>query len=272
MPSPDAHNYFIVKHGLDAFEALPNFIWRTGVDASTIPHRFSQVKVGDRWIGFAYTTSDRRERPLSRVTGFFECVREAEYRDIPPMKVSGAGGDEQAWLIEGTPFGSQPMEPVGVPPIEGLLGKRIWKNQAVVPITAEDFDRIRQYTLDHEFDTKKIPLLRREPENEQELLAIVVSSYQSLGIENIHRVRKAFPDLLVKIEGSPEEVHLELEVYSSGFFAHGHHEHVSNGQFDGDQKPVAVLCWIDDKKDVKKYVHRVYELQSLIREDKRMKW
>jgi len=66
---------------------------------------------------------------------------------------------------------------------------------------------------------------------------------------------------------------LELEVYSSGFFAHGHHEHVSNRQFDGGQKPVAVLCWIDDKKEeVEMCVHRVYELQSLIREDKRMKW
>ena len=272
MPNMDDRKHFIVKHGLDAFEALPNFIWRTGMSADKVPHRFSQVRLGDRWIGFAYTTSDRRERPLSRVTGFFECVREAEFRDIPPAGLPVSEGDTMAWLIEGEQYGEQPLEPVGVPPFDDLLKKSFWKNQGLVPVTVGDFDFIRKYALAHQFDTTKIPLIGREPENEQEVLAIVVSGHETLGIEKIHRVRTAFPDLLVKIDGSPEKVHLELEVYSSGFFSHGHHDHVQNAKFTGDDLPVAVLCWIDNSPKVKDCVHRVYELQSLIRDNQRMIW
>lgn len=163
--------YFIVKHGLDAFQALPNFIWRLGKDAITVPHRFSEVRIGDRWIGFAYTTSDRRERSLSRVTGFYECIEERAYGDIPPAGLPASDGATKAWLIEGEPCGEQPIEPVGVPPIADLLNKTFWKNQGLVPITEKDFDFIREFVLTHQFDTKRIPLVGREPENEQELLA-----------------------------------------------------------------------------------------------------
>jgi hypothetical protein len=275
MPqSPESRRHFIVKHGLDAFETLPNYIWRTSKGEHEVPHRFNQVRLGDRWVGFAYTTSDNRERPLSRVTGFFECVSVARYDDLPPPAsgLSVSEGTARAWLIEGDACGVQPMEPVGVEPIDDILGRTLWKNQGIVPITADDFDAIRQHTLSRQFDTKKIPLLGREPENEQEVLAAVVYGHKQIGIDKIIRVRKAFPDLMVQFEGSSEEVHLELEVYSEGFFSHGHHNFVSERRFTGDGKPIAVLCWIDNKKDVKNHVHRVYELQSLIREDKKMVW
>jgi hypothetical protein len=248
MPqSPHDRRHFIVKHGLDAFEILPNYIWRTSKGEDEVPHRFKQVRRGDRWVGFAYTTSDNRERPLSRVTGFFECVSEAVYDDLPPQ-VAGrlaSEGTRRAWLIEGEECGIQPMEPVGVKPIDDILGRTLWKNQALVPITADDFDVVRQHTLSRQFDTKNIPLLGREPENEQEVLAAVVYGHKQFGIERIIRVRKAFPDLLVQLEGSSEQVHLELEVYSEGFFSHGHHKLVSGCRFTVDGKPIAVLCWID---------------------------
>jgi hypothetical protein len=272
MPQSDDCRYFIVKHGLDAFEALPNFIWNTRNAPDNIPHRYDQVRRGDRWIGFAYTTSDNRERSLSLVTGFFECVRTREYRKIPVDGLPVSEGKEKAWLIEGKQCGHQPKEPVGVPPLADLLSKPMFHNQGIVPISHDDFDRIREFTLSHQLDKNWIPLLKREPENEQELLAVVVYGHQELGIEEIIRVRKAFPDLFVKIAGGPEKVHLELEVYSEGFFSHGHDKHVSNCQFNKDGQPVAVLCWIDNKPDVKKCVHRVYELRSLIRERKKIVW
>jgi hypothetical protein len=175
-------------------------------------------------------------------------------------------------MIEGEACGDQPMEPVGVEPIDDILGRTSWKNQTLVRISAEELHRIRQHTLSRQFDTKKIPLLGREPENEQEVLASVIYGHEELGIRNIIRVRKAFPDLLVQFDGSSEAVHLELEVYSGGFFSHGHNNFVSDRKFTGDGKPIAVLCWIDNKKDVKDHVHRVYELQSLIRENKKMVW
>ncbi len=273
MPKSEDRRYFIVKHGLDSFEALPTFIWRTGKDSDDVPHRFNQVRDGDRWISFAYTTSDKGERPLSLVTGFYECTQEAEYRSIPRNALPISDGERKAWMIVGKPCGKQPRKPVGVPPINDLLSpKRVWNNQAIIPITDDDFDRIRDYTLSHQLDTDKIPLLRREPHNEQELLAAVACGHEKLGITEIIHVQKAFPDLLVKIEGHSREVYLELEVYSQGFFLHGHDKQVRKCRFKEDDIPLAVLCWIDNDTKVKDRVHRVYELQSLMREGTKTAW
>jgi hypothetical protein len=265
--------YFIVMHGLDSLEALPNFIWNTDTGPKDPPHRYDQVKQGDRWIGFAYTTSDDRERRLSFVTGFYECIQKKSYRRIPTVKIPVPRGKKKAWMIEGEAFGRQLYCRVGVPPINDLLTpKRVWTHQAIIPISEDDFDRIRRYVFEHKLDTSELPLLHREPDNEQELLAMVIHGQKKLGIEKIIRVRTAFPDLLVKIKGSPKEVHLELEVYSQGFFSHRHRDQVRKRRFKKDGKPVAVLCWIDNNKDVRKYVHRVYELQDLFRERKTMRW
>lgn len=273
MPQPPDHRrHFIVKHDLQSFEDYPTHIWRTGNGEDDKPHRFNQVKLGDRWIGFAYTTSDKRERSLSRVTGFFQCESEADFVALPPTASGRPVSAGRHWLIKGEVFGEQPMNTVGVEPIDEILGKKLWKNQAIVPLTADDFDTIRQHALTRQFDTTKIPLLGREPENEQEVLAAVVYGHEQLGIKRIYRVRKAFPDLLVQLEGCDEPVHLELEVYSEGFFSHGHNQHVKEKRFTGDDRPIAVLCWIDNKKSVKDHVHRVYELQSLIRDRKKIIW
>ena len=271
---PEAHNAkcYIVKHGLDSFEALPNFIWNTDNPPKVAPHRYTEVRRGHRWIGFAYTTTDSRERPLSLVTGFYECTHEAKYRSIPSAGLPVVGGrkglDDRRSAVGRSASGAG-----SVPPINDLLSpKRVWNDQAIVPISSDTFVRIRDYARSHEFDTSRIPLLKREPRCEQEVLAIVARGYDTLGIAEIVRVRKAFPDLLVKLKGRPEEVHLELEVYSDGFFSHGHHKQVENGRFQEDGKPVAVLCWIDNNKGVKDCVHKVYELQSLIREGKQIVW
>lgn len=98
--------HFIVKHGLDAFEALPDYICRTGLGAEKAPRGFGQVKPDDRWIGFAYTTTDTQEKPLSKVTGFYECVHEARYGDVPVAGQSVPDEDEKAWLIEGKRYGT----------------------------------------------------------------------------------------------------------------------------------------------------------------------
>lgn len=280
MSRSDARKYFIVKHGLDAFEALPNFIWN-GIDPERMPKDFGRIKKGDRWIGFAYTTSDARERPLSLITGFFECTREARFGKIPSKALPVSGGATRCWLIEGKPCGRQPDQPVGVPPIDDLLNRRTFAQTTLVTVTDKEFKDIRDYTLSHEFNPVKIPFLGREPKCEQEVVAVVVSGHKELGIERIVRVQTHFPDMLVKIKGKAEEVHLELELYSKSFLTHGHARQVDNkGRFprktgkNADKKPVAILCWIDNTKSgvLKPYVHRVYELQSLIREGRKIRW
>lgn len=272
MSRSENRKHFIVKHGLDAFEALPNIIWRTDKGPTDVPHRFDQVKEGSRWIAFAYTTSDSRERPLSLVTGFYECIRERDYLKIPAAGLPISDVATKAWIIEGKQFGKRLSHPVGVPPLDDLLGRPHFKSEALVPISSEEFQRIYDYTLGHQFNTEKIPLLGRQPTCEQEVLSIVVSAHKKIGIEKIIQVHKAFPDLLVKLEGHPQEVYLELEVYSQGFFSHAHDKQVRNRRFTKDNIPVAVLCWVDDNKRVKDSVHRVYELQSLIREGKKIVW
>jgi len=277
MPESDDRRYWIVKHGLDAFEELPNFIWEITTGPRSMPHRYEQIKVGDRWIAFAYTTSDYRERALSLITGFYECTRNAKYRRVPKgVPSSGPLWRKKgyAWIIEGKPFGRQPRHPVGVPPLDDddMLGKPHFKNQTLVPISAEQFDQVRCETLRREFNTEHIPLLSREPIREQELLATVSFAHKKLGIEKIVQVQKAFPDLLVRIDGHSKEVYLELEVYSRSFILHRHHKRVKKRRFKDDDTPVAILCWIDDDPKAKRYVHRVYELQSLIREGKKIRW
>jgi hypothetical protein len=79
--------------------------------------------------------------------------------------------------------------------------------------------------------------------NIKELLAMVVCSFKRLGIDAIHQIQTAFPDLLVRIRN--KEVYLELEVESKSFIKHKHHE-----QVQGLTKPIAVLCWFHNDDGV----------------------
>jgi len=291
MPQPDDRSYFIVKHDLGAFEALPQFIWNTHTPETRVPNRFNQVAVGDVWIAFAYITqdvrfsSDAREQPLSQITGFYECVREREYGKIPPFSPKARPPyvipfkPENAWLIEGKEFGEQPDQPVVVPPIDKLLGRPTFARTTLIPICSEEFENVRKVTFERQEYLRRVPLFHRSPKCEQELLCAVVFGHKLLGIERIVSVQTGFPDLCVDMEGGPRQVHLELEVYASGFQWHGHPDHVEEGKVkDGKFKgaDVGILCWVDDlKKDdpVRKCVNcRVYELYSLLKEDTRIIW
>jgi len=268
MISPQERKHFIVKHDLEAFSVLPNYIWRTDKSATEIPRGFSSVRPGDRWVGFAYTSNDKQEKRLSKITGFFECIKAARFGDVPPSSTEQG----QAWLIEGKEFEEQPKSPVGVPPIDDLVGRKTFKQQALVAITDDEFSLIREYALSHQFDTKTIPLLGREPECEQEVVTLITHSHEKLGIAKILRVRTGFPDLLVQFDGNPSPVHLELELYSESFLSHGHKDHVTDKRCNKDGLPVAVACWIHNEPEVENHVHKVFELQDLLRTDKKMVW
>ncbi|MGA2796504.1 MAG: hypothetical protein ABSE63_02885 [Thermoguttaceae bacterium] len=283
MPKSDERKYFIVKHDLESFTLLPGFIWRTcSSDKFGWPHtdkappKFNQVKIEDCWVEFAYVSDDISLEPCSVITGFYECTREAWYGEIPLDRatlndIADWKWDKEAWMIEGKEFGEQPnYKPVSVPPINEILGRKVFTRGTIIQIHKEDYERIRYEMRHRQLNPKNIPLLEREPLNEQELLSVVVCGYKQFGIEKIIKVQKAFPDLLVNINGN--EVYLELEVYIEGFILHEHYKKVDNRKFKGDGKDVAVLCWIDNKSQVKDKVHAVYDLQSLIREGKKIVW
>ncbi len=294
MSRSEDRNYFIVKHGLDAFTALPGFIWRTGLSRRKIPRGFRQVGVGDRWIEFAYMVDEENYEPCSLVTGFYECVKEKWYGDVPVDRMPREFNkwDEKAWMIEGKTFGKQPGCPVTVPSINDMLWefrqKKVVGRTALIRISREEFDHIRDETFRLELDPRKIPLLEREPVCEQEVLSVVVAGHDKpLGIDKILEVQTRFPDMLVEIDG--EQIWLELEVRSLDFSSHAHIEQlrrISKGKFKGkreakrvdkdDTRKVAILCWVDNDKnhELKKSVRglHIFELQSLLRTGGRIRF
>jgi len=273
--------YWIVKHGLDALQALPRYIWRTGQEKE--PRLFKAVKTGDRWIGFAYTSSDSRERPLSLITGYYECARKSAYLPIPAQGKKLEGCGTHAWMIEGRSLDKKFAQPVGVPPLEILLARKYFRQSALISISAQEFARIKKYVREHRLNPAAIPVLGREPRYEQEMLAVIAQAYTKLGIERILRIQTAFPDLLVKLKGRREPVHLELEVYGKSYLNHGHAKHVNpKGRFksviDGLEQTyaVGVLCWINDDRENKLKTEgraqRVFALQELLRTGHTIKW
>lgn len=145
---PDNRKYFIVKHDLRSLEALPNFIWRTEKD---MPSAMRWVNNGARWIGFAYINNEEERTPVSLVTGFYECRVDVMHRGIPLKPGDPAlAGETEAWMIEGEPYGRQPREPVSVPSIDELLGRRHFKGAMLVPIKSAEFDAIHEKVMDLE--------------------------------------------------------------------------------------------------------------------------
>ena len=277
MPRYKGRNHFVVRHDLASFQALPGFIWNSGAPPPphTPPIGFPQVEKGDRWIGFAYTTGGVREKKASLVTGFYESVARApRYGLLTPKARASANRKKRAWLIKGTAIGPLLTDPVVIPPLSSFLGENLFHRRTITRISKKQFEEIQTYTRNHKFSSEMIPGLKRDPRNEQEVLAIIASNPLQIGTTKIIRAQTRFPDTLVKLKGKAEEVHLELELYSSSFLNHGHERQVRACRFKGDGKPVGVLCWVDDDKNgnVKKHVHRIYELRDLLKNGNVIRW
>jgi len=194
-------------------------------------------------------------------------------------------------MIEGQPWGKQPQfKPVAVPPINEILGRTIFGRGAIIPgLHLDDLERIRSEALERELNPDLVPYLKREPLNEQEVLAIVVADVvgqqKRLGIDEIIWARTRFPDMLVRIGG--REVYLELEFDSLGFWDHIEKKQLRrnsdkrcNSKWEArvkdeeDDRPVAVLCWVDgdedqDMRDRVRNLH-VFSIQSLLREGRKI--
>jgi hypothetical protein len=140
----DDRKYFLIKHDRESLLALRHFIWRTGKDSKNVPHRFDQIRIGDRWVSFAYIDNERDERRISQITGFSECVRTKYYDPLPPEAIPISGEETEAWFIKGEPYGEQPSVPVDVPPIAQILGRRLFNQEAISVISADEFGRLRE--------------------------------------------------------------------------------------------------------------------------------
>jgi len=282
MPKIPPRKYWLVKHGLDALTALPHFIWRTGQREE--PPRFRSVQKGDRWIGFAYTSTEARERSLRVVTGFQECTKKSSHRDIPAKARALTGSGKKAWMIEGKNAGPQPAMPVGIPPLTTLIGKEIFHGQALVSIGRDAYERIRKHVLRNQLKPTDIPVLGREPRYEQEVVALIIAMQKQLGIEKLLRLRNAFPDLLVKLKGRREPVHFEVELYAKSFLAHGHPKQIKRrGKFSEENalgkketRAVGLLCWINDDtaREIPSQgkINRIFSLRDRLKSKEPLRW
>jgi len=73
------------------------------------------------------------------------------YGDIPGDRKTSDWRDywdERAWMIQGEPCGEQPRGPVVVPPIDELLGRKVFSRGAIIPgISTEEFELIRREAI-----------------------------------------------------------------------------------------------------------------------------
>ena len=153
MARPTGPKHFIVRHDLKSLMALLGLHWNWEDVQDHLPRGYNRVEVRDRWISFAYTTSDRQERQLRQVTGFYECDEKASHQNIPRQGLLAADGHEQAWLIKGIPYREQPPGPVGVRPINEMLGR--FTRDTIVDISEHEFERIRLETLTNWLDPER---------------------------------------------------------------------------------------------------------------------
>jgi len=283
MPRYPGRNYFVVRHDLASFRALPGFIWNSGEPPppNSPPVGFRQVQKGDRWISFAYSKTEGESKAIREVTGFYEStVREQRYGKLPPRAQKTAQVKTGAWMIRGRPYGQALSDSVVIPPLSHFLGPKLFNRRTITRISPGQFREVERYVRKYQFKPKEIPGLGRHPRNEQEVLLLVASAPSKFGIERIIHAQTRFPDMLVKLKGKAEPVHLELEVYSSSFINHGHERQVYDCRFKGtrrakgDGREVGVLCWVDDDQagTVKKHVHRIYALQELLKCGQRIVW
>jgi hypothetical protein len=262
--------YFVVRHDLGSLGALPNYVWRTGLRKYEIPHRFRSIAKGSKWVSYAFEGDGHSSDRLRYVTGIYSCTKPCHYGPIPlsaSKRREWAVNASAAWLIKGSPVGEKLRHPVLVPTINHFFDSKGYDAVAIRPITKQEFDRICKYVFSHQLPPDEIPVLKREPESEQEVLAIFLQAYQTLGVKRIVRVQQGFPDIEVELAGRKTPVRIELELYSQSYIAHGHPR----------DKNIAVLCWLNDDprgkgKKVKGRVHKVFELRELLRRKERIVW
>ncbi|GEM_PF-6592174 len=101
--------YWLVKHDKKSIESKPGWIWTEIVGSRRIPPNYRQVKNGDKFILYAYKTSEGMDsKPCREIYGFYEVARELEEEHL-------AEGDH--WTIKGNPL---PGYKQGWVPIQGL--------------------------------------------------------------------------------------------------------------------------------------------------------
>ena len=146
--------HFVVQHDLASLRALPQFIWNT----ARHPEPFDRVRNGDRWIAYAHIKDESERKRCRFIVGFYECIEPCQRRFVPLDEARlvklGCKKEQRAWMIEGKEFGKQLPKAVALPreeherhPIESFLGRRIFRNQTLIPIEPDEFERILAYAL-----------------------------------------------------------------------------------------------------------------------------
>ena len=262
-PAVREPRFFIVKHDLASFEALPGRIWQTDRLSDDMPGSYRQVAPGDSWVAHAYQMTEGTKTGANLVQGFFKATKGPEFSRLPmlpALKSLGYAG-ANAWIIEGEPDGKQPRAPVLLPPLESFLGRKLFTRSSVFPVTRAEYWKIRDFVLGRDEPLGQGGAFGATPRNEQELLVVFTECSKRIGVSRIVRVGTRFPDVSVEHGSAVRTLHVELELVSGGFTAHRHRGQVRRGLFK--ETPVCVVCWVDDDPTVKESLP-VFEIRDLL--------
>ena len=145
--------HFIVQHDLMSLRALPSFIWNTQRHTQS----YDQVQRGSRWIAYAYIRDEDDREPCSLITGIYQCAKTCWRGDVPLDKATlvGMGYDTPvlAWMIQARLWAAAirayrtPAQSHRTTSHRVLSPQAHLQSQALVPITADNFERLRSYAL-----------------------------------------------------------------------------------------------------------------------------
>jgi hypothetical protein len=218
--------YWLVKHDKFSIEDRPGWIWRT--TNSKNPPNYQRVKSGDKFILYAHQTSeDEDSEPCYEVYGF--------YKVLLPVKYNKRRG---CWEIKGKRISKEGW--VRIPNPSRFYQTNKFNQQSVIRLNGVEFRKFLKY---HEkFLDATWGIFNREPENEQEVIALFTNFIGKLGYKGYEKLGTRTPDaIIIRKNGRRERV--EFEYTSQGLKLHTLKE----------LKGVKCICWIDDLPPASKY-------------------
>ncbi len=281
MTADGGRKYWVVKHDLAAFDALPGYIWEAypeSQDPADPPRTYRgggwTPKSGDQWIAYAHIRSDEDRVGIGLVHSFNQVTGSPEYGPIPitPTKTTPKGYLKlEGWFIPGKVTGklASPV-PLSWTDLERIARQGLGKQGATRAVGKDGYERIVACAREHELSNDCIPRLGRTPRNEREVEIVFEAMVDRLGIEKVVREGARFPDVEAVLRGQTQPIQIELEFASSGFFPHHHPEEMKKRGIA--KEDIAVLCWTHDDPKVDDLVHKVFELRELIRTKKPIVW
>jgi hypothetical protein len=232
-----------------SIEQHPGWIWNTG---DKMPQFFGHKGKSGLRVGDGFVLAANRNHWLKsssgklQVFGLYEVVKECEDNRIDIPMVMGPNSaiiTKRAWLVEGKALRQFGERWRTIPTLQSLGIRLPIRNRLVNPIKRANFETIGEYLSQRK--AARLGVIDREPEYEQEVIALFLSNLRRLGYRKLIRLGPLFPDGVFENDNGMQE-EIEFEVYASGL---KEHELGAPRKW----KSVTYVCWENDLKSESRY-------------------